>query len=144
MLCACGAATSRGAVDPSVIVEDGRLVIIDANAAGNTALEVRFALDSADLDEDSFEMLLVLAEFIESSDLQLIEIQGHTDEQGPPGYNMRLSRERAETVKEFLVGAGIDASRLQTKGFGDQEPIARDGTDQTRAQNRRVEFVILE
>lgn len=142
--CACGASSHRSTVDPDVIIEDGRLVIIDAGSSGHVPLEVHFEVDSAILGEDSIPMLLVLAEFIESSAIERIEIQGHTDEQGTPFYNRRLSRERADSVKAFLVEAGIEASRLQTKGLGQTEPLSRDGSPEARARNRRVEFVILD
>ena len=140
--CACGAASAG--VNPTVLVEDGQLVIIDGNSSGHVPIEVRFDLDSAVLDEESIPMLLVLAEFLESSAIQRVEIQGHTDEQGSPAYNMRLSQQRADSVKAFLVETGIDPSRLQTKGWGQTRPLSPEGSIESRARNRRVEFVILD
>ena len=89
-------------------------------------------------------MLLELAEFLGSSGIERVEIQGHTDEQGSPAYNMRLSRQRADSVRAFLVEAGIDPQRLRTKGFGQRRPLSPDGSVDSRARNRRVEFVIVQ
>jgi outer membrane protein OmpA-like peptidoglycan-associated protein len=70
-----------------------------------------------------------------------IGIEGHTDSVGQPGYNQRLSAERAASVKAWLVGHGIDAARLDTAGFGDGRPVADNATEDGRARNRRVELV---
>jgi OOP family OmpA-OmpF porin len=68
-------------------------------------------------------------------------IEGHTDSQGNPGINQPLSENRAEAVKTWLAGKGIDPSRLKTQGFGDSKPIDSNKTTEGRANNRRVEFV---
>ena len=57
---------------------------------------------------------------------------------------MRLSRQRADSVRAFLVEAGIDPQRLRTKGFGQRRPLSPDGSVDSRARNRRVEFVIVQ
>lgn len=145
VLSACGAGSSgRTTVNPMVVIEDGQLVIIDGNSSGHVPIEVRFDLDSAVLHEESIPMLLELAEFLGSSGIERVEIQGHTDEQGSPAYNMRLSRQRADSVRAFLVEAGIDPQRLRTKGFGQRRPLSPDGSVDSRARNRRVEFVIVQ
>jgi len=68
-------------------------------------------------------------------------IEGHTDSQGNKGINHPLSEKRAEAVKNWLAGKGIDPSRLTSKGFGDSKPIDTNKTAEGRANNRRVEFV---
>ena len=74
-----------------------------------------------------------------------IEIQGHTDSQGSDAYNMNLSNERAATVKNYLVDKhGIKDARLITKGYGESKPVATNNTAAGRAQNRRVEFLVIE
>ncbi|WP_196895583.1 OmpA family protein [Aureivirga marina] len=70
-------------------------------------------------------------------------IQGNTDNLGSASYNMKLSLNRAEGVKQFLVENGIEESRLEVKGFGETKPIAPNTTRKGRAENRRVEFIIL-
>ena len=72
-----------------------------------------------------------------------IMIVGHTDSTGTAEHNMDLSIRRAGAVRTFLTGEGIDGSRLSTKGKGETEPIALNATADGRAQNRRVEIVIV-
>ena len=70
-------------------------------------------------------------------------IEGHTDATGRTGHNLELSRRRAAAVKHYLVGKGIDTSRLETVGFGESRPIASNETALGQGQNRRVELVRL-
>ena len=71
-------------------------------------------------------------------------IQGHTDAIGSDAANQRLSEKRAYAVVNFLVQyGGIDAKRLQAKGYGESQPVASNETDEGRQLNRRVDFVIL-
>ncbi len=72
-----------------------------------------------------------------------IEIVGHTDNEGTPEYNEKLSRERAESVEKYLVDHGIDDARLETRGAGESEPRTTNDTEDGRAKNRRTEFKIL-
>ena len=74
-------------------------------------------------------------------DILLLEVQGHTDERNTNEYNLKLSQDRANAVKQYLVGQGIDASRLESAGFGDTKPAAPNTTPEGRSQNRRVELV---
>ncbi len=70
-----------------------------------------------------------------------IEVAGHTDSIGSDQYNMKLSRERAETVRDYLISKGIAADRLTAKGYGESQPVADNATPEGRLQNRRVELV---
>jgi len=72
-----------------------------------------------------------------------IEIGGHTDSKGAADANRELSALRAEAVKTFLTGEGIDAARLEVKGYGESQPRDDNGTEAGRARNRRIEFTIL-
>lgn len=83
------------------------------------------------------------AVLIKYPDLKL-EISGHTDSKGKRDYNMDLSTRRAESVKQYLVDAGVDSSRLQTRGAGPDEPRDTNRTKQGRAKNRRIEFTRLD
>jgi outer membrane protein OmpA-like peptidoglycan-associated protein len=73
-----------------------------------------------------------------------VEIDGHTDGKGSGPYNMKLSQHRADSVKKYLEGRGIDSGRMSTKGFGKTMPIADNNTDEGREQNRRVELKVTE
>ena len=73
-----------------------------------------------------------------------IEVGGHTDNVGDDAFNMKLSHDRAKSVREYLVNGGIGPDRLQAKGYGELNPIATNDTDDGRKSNRRTEFVILE
>ncbi len=72
-----------------------------------------------------------------------VELQGHTDNQGDFDLNLKLSKDRAETIKKFLIEKGISKERIKTKGFGSTIPIASNAQELTRSKNRRVELVIL-
>jgi len=68
-------------------------------------------------------------------------IEGHTDSDGDDAYNQKLSEERAAAVKEMLIQSGIDASRLDSKGFGESKPVDENSSPEGKANNRRVEFI---
>jgi len=70
-----------------------------------------------------------------------IEVAGHTDSRGSDAYNMKLSQQRAEAVRNYLVSKGIAADRLSAKGYGESQPVADNATDEGRFKNRRVELV---
>jgi OOP family OmpA-OmpF porin len=73
-----------------------------------------------------------------------VEIIGHTDDRGERESNLELSQNRANSVRDYLVGKGIDASRIRTRGAGPDEPVAPNKTKAGRAQNRRIEFKIVQ
>jgi outer membrane protein OmpA-like peptidoglycan-associated protein len=71
-----------------------------------------------------------------------IKLSGHTDNQGDPALNLKLSQDRVNEVKKYLSGRGINGSRITTQGYGDTKPLASNDQEETRAKNRRVEFTI--
>lgn len=105
--------------------------------------KIFFFPNKSDIQERSFELLNEVAQALKSRANLRVRIEGHTDSRGPDAYNFKLSNERAGSVKEYLVGAGIDASRLEAKGYGENRPIDTNLTEEGRAANRRVEFNII-
>ena len=73
-----------------------------------------------------------------------IEISGHTDNVGDDNYNQNLSEKRAKSVVNALVALGIGTSRLEYKGYGENDPVASNLTAEGKAENRRTEFKVLE
>lgn len=105
--------------------------------------QVHFVTDSADIMPDSQTLLERIADFLNRHpELRQIEIQGHTDNQGPRARNMALSQQRAESVRAALVNLGVAADRLTAQGFGPDRPVAPNLTPAGRARNRRVVFEI--
>lgn len=106
---------------------------------------VLFPRRSAELTDQGREVLAVqLQEAKEMlSRASYIEVIGHTDDVGDEAYNQELSEQRAEAVRNYLIGAGVDASKTVTLGAGESMPIASNKTDEGRAENRRVEVMVL-
>ncbi len=108
-------------------------------------LKVYFDFDKAELRPESYQALADAAKIMKENPGIKVEIQGHTDDVGTAEYNQRLSLERAQAVIDYLVGKlGVEAGRLTAKGFGLTRPVGPSGTEEGRALNRRVEFLVLE
>ena len=105
-----------------------------------TLYGVNFDFNKATLRPGSDKVLLEAVKVLQSLPEIQVEIQGHTCDIGGRAYNLRLSQARAETVKNFLVQHGIEESRLSPKGYGMDQPVASNATEDGRAQNRRVVF----
>lgn len=106
--------------------------------------QVSFATGSDEILPNSEPILLEVADvLLRNPDLELIEIQGHTDNRGDRAVNMRLSQQRAEAVQRWLVSHGVEPARLIAKGYGPTRPIAPNITAGNRARNRRVQFKIV-
>ncbi len=119
-----------------VLVTKEQVVILD---------KVFFDTNKATIKPVSFAILNDVAKVLETyTDIRKVEIAGHTDSDGNDAKNLQLSQARAESVRDYLVKKGIDASRLKPVGYGETRPIADNGTAAGKAENRRVEFVILE
>ncbi len=102
---------------------------------------IRFETGKADILPESMGVINKIYEMMkEHPDIKL-SVEGHTDNVGDADFNMKLSEERAASVKARLVQMGIDSGRLTTKGWGESNPIDSNATPEGRANNRRVEFV---
>ncbi len=107
--------------------------------------EVQFETGTAILRAESDGVLGEVARVLAAHpEVVRVEVQGHTDDTGPPDVNRKLGQERAERVVEWLVRRGIHRARLAPKGYGSDKPIADNTMEEGRTKNRRVEFRILE
>lgn len=107
--------------------------------------KVYFDTDSDRIQERSFDLLnQVAAIMVARPDLQRVRIEGHTDSRGSNRHNLDLSQRRAESVNRYLLEQGVSAERLVPVGYGEDQPVADNGTTEGRAENRRVEFIILQ
>jgi outer membrane protein OmpA-like peptidoglycan-associated protein/Tol biopolymer transport system component len=103
-----------------------------------------FESGRAELKPISYVELNKAYDLLENNPTMIVEIGGHTDNVGSESLNLSLSEKRAKAVMDYLVLAGIDASRIQSKGYGESVPIADNTTEEGKAANRRTEFTILE
>jgi outer membrane protein, adhesin transport system len=103
-----------------------------------------FDFDKAVLKSKDQTELDAFAESVKGIDLDMLIAVGHTDSIGTEAYNMHLSQRRAEAVKTYLVGKGIDAKRIHTEGRGKTQPVADNSTEEGRARNRRVVIEVKE
>jgi outer membrane protein OmpA-like peptidoglycan-associated protein len=99
---------------------------------------VLFDFDKATLKQAARDSLERAVTYLKAHPDARVEVQGYTDSKGADAYNLKLSERRAEAVKARLVSRGIAASRIATKGFGKNDPVADNATEAGRAQNRRV------
>ena len=133
----CGTVDGEPACVPGperVEVEEERIEITEM---------IHFALDSDEIERRSYDILNEVARVLqENPHIELVRIEGHTDNIGARAYNVNLSQRRAESVRRYLIDQGVDADRLSAVGKGPDEPIADNATDEGRHQNRRVEFHI--
>ena len=102
-------------------------------------LEVFFDTNSANIKPESYPDLDRVVSFMnESVKGAAGVIEGHTDSVGNDDYNLKLSQRRADAVRQYLVGKGVAATRLEAQGLGEAQPVADNNTAEGRAQNRRV------
>lgn len=107
------------------------------------ALEIKFAVNSAVLEADAYRNLRQMSQAINSEELRgcSFAVEGHTDASGNPNHNLKLSRLRAASVKNFLMSTEIPTARLKTVGKGSRSPL--DQRNPYAPENRRVQFRIL-
>lgn len=104
---------------------------------------INFALGSAKIMPASFKLLDEAVDVLKKFEGLRLRIEGHTDNQGKPEMNQKLSTDRAESVRSYFVSKGIAADRLEAAGFGDTKPTKPNDTPANKAANRRIEFVPL-
>jgi len=104
--------------------------------------DVLFDTGSANLKSGTREKLAKVAGILLSHPGLKIQVEGHTDSVGDVSYNQRLSENRAESVRSYIVGQGIAHDAVGTAGFGEAHPVASNSTAEGRQQNRRVELIV--
>lgn len=109
----------------------------------STAQSIFFRSGSAQLDPESGPMLDAVAAIADRCPEAKIEVSGHTDSIGNPRANRELSEARARTVADYLTRRGVNRRRIRAGGFGDTRPIASNETEEGRAKNRRIEFLVV-
>lgn len=120
---------------PRVVLTPSSIQIMD---------KVQFELGSDKLLEISFPLLDEVARvFAENEQIEVVQIEGHTDSTGGAARNRELSKLRAESVRQYLIGKGIAKGRMVAKGFGPDRPLMANDTPEGREANRRVEFNII-
>lgn len=105
---------------------------------------IQFEYNSSALTTDSESGIQILTSFLKRNPNLKVELAGHTDNVGSESYNLKLSSERAESVRKALIINGIDETRLTAKGYGASKPIMTNDTDEHRALNRRTEMIIID
>jgi len=123
--------------------DEPRNLVIDTGSVLVTLEGIEFEFDKAIIRPTSFKVLdAVVKALNDNSDIQLVEVQGHTDEQGDDAYNLDLSQRRAAAVVDYLIGKGIAPARLTPHGYGESDPIDPAHTQAAYRKNRRVVFQI--
>ncbi len=112
-------------------------------ASGRTRLLVFFDFGKSTLNSSSYPELDRAVRLMKAVPTMVVEIAGYTDNIGSDDVNMRISLQRANAVRDYLIQNGVDGSRVSAKGYGKDSPIADNSTDEGRSENRRVEFVVL-
>ncbi len=116
---------------PEIIFEEKAAIILDG---------VNFASGSSELTESAKEVLGKVVRTLEDYPKMTLEINGYTDNTGSLAFNMKISKQRAESVKKYLTNQGIQTERLTSNGYGPENPIESNSTREGRATNRRIEF----
>jgi outer membrane protein OmpA-like peptidoglycan-associated protein len=110
----------------------------------NVPNDVSFDVNSANIKPELRGVLDTFATSLRGDQAAVLTIVGHTDSTGSDAINNPLSLERARSVKDYLAARGVPASRIETAGRGEREPVADNSTDAGRARNRRVEMYLRE
>lgn len=126
----------------SITLEPSRVMVLADRV--DIRDKIFFEFDSATITAESFAVLDDLAGTLDNHvEIELVEVQGHTDDQGAEEYNLKLSQSRAEAVRQYLVTQGIAPDRLIARGYGESQPLQPGDTVEAREVNRRVVFKIV-
>ena len=122
--------------DMKAVVVANRIVILE---------RILFYVNEARIKPESLDVVdAVVSTLLDNPDIERVRVEGHTDSDGSELYNLDLSRSRAEAIMAYLIEHGVEASRLEARGYGELYPIEDNDSDAGKQANRRVEFVILD
>lgn len=126
------------------IIKETKVVVTEADrkVVDEAIRNLEFDLGKATIRPTSYATLNKVAELLVAKNFSL-KLAGHTDNTGSMALNLRLSKERAEAIKAYLVSQGANASRIEATGYGPNQPIASNKTAEGRQKNRRVEFSLF-
>lgn len=133
-------------VDPKDIGANNKVkrdIILTPSGETMRLSNLIFPQGKAVIDPKSFEELDEVAQMMKENSKMVIQLEGHTDNQGSSKANLKLSEDRVEAVKKYLSSKGIAKDRIKTKALGGSQPLSNEMTQQARALNRRVEMRIL-
>jgi outer membrane protein OmpA-like peptidoglycan-associated protein len=129
--------------DEGRILKGKHDITLSPSSDGRTRLLVFFDFNSDKLQNASYPELDRAVRLMKANPGMSVEIAGYTDSKGTDSYNIDLSNRRAQAVRNYLVRNGVETARVAPKGYGKQDPIATNDTEDGRAENRRVEFVVM-
>jgi OOP family OmpA-OmpF porin len=152
---ATGFAVAKYMLDPAQardgkLIQDVPLTPSNSSTSKHTVGQVMrlnnliFQVSKSKIDPESYPELDVVVNMMKENASMIIQLEGHTDYQGPADNNMRLSEQRVAAVKNYIVSKKIAKNRIKTKAFGGTQPLSRDDTPEAHRLNRRVELRILE
>lgn len=141
--CPDAAEVFNGVNDTDGCPDEGRVEV----TAGAIKISERIYFDTglATIQARSHSLLDEIAGVLKANPrIKKVRVEGHTDNVGNDANNLRLSQARADSVRKYLVAAGIESQRLESRGFGESYPVTDNSTPEGRASNRRVEFIIID
>lgn len=118
------------------VVRDGDKLRLDIPA------QLTFEVNRFDIRSNLYPVFNDIAKVLRDYEKTMLVVAGHTDDTGPYQYNMNLSQQRADSVKQYLVAQNVKAIRVETQGYGPNYPIVPNSSEANRSQNRRVEIHI--
>ncbi|MDR2840856.1 MAG: OmpA family protein, partial [Paludibacter sp.] len=136
-------AITISSLDASAIQEFNKIKDLKQGESLSVSFEnIEFAFNSAELTAQAMILLDQIAVQLNNATWTMLTITGHSDNIGTTDANNKLSRDRAETVKSYLVKKGISANKISTLGVGFTKPLLPNDTPENRNKNRRVEFTV--
>lgn len=119
--------------------------VLKIEESGEIVLEgINFVTNSAEITPDSDPILTKALNTLRTNPNLRVEIQGHTDDVGSNTANQRLSEKRANSVRDYFVSKGIDANRMTARGYGEDQPLVPNDSQENRSRNRRIQFRVIQ